>query len=249
MLIHCDASVRLPHQQCYSEWNGLARSPDAKLQPCTTIVWWSQFDCDKHFAEQQNTYRSVELLSKHSLTSDLLPSVWLDKMKLGEWEESFKEMLKRRETSGVCCWSACARQHWGEFAPIHLSPMSLCVMFYGQTASSKAFLLCKVKDLLYIWLACTMHRVAVLACDHFCFQIVRDFGCRPGFMFFCLADSMTHVARVPSPYKDIWLWRATLNLIQNILSVYLGTNRDEDRDKNEQKLNLEKKSMFSVGVN
>lgn len=58
-----------------------------------------KFDCKEHLMEQQNTYHSVELLLKQSLTFDLPAPAWLGKMKLSEWEGSFKAMLKKKTTT------------------------------------------------------------------------------------------------------------------------------------------------------
>lgn len=68
--IHRDVSVKLLHQQPHSEWNGLASSLDAKLQACTTIVWWSQFDCEEHFS------RTTKHLSQCAATSEAHANLW-----------------------------------------------------------------------------------------------------------------------------------------------------------------------------
>lgn len=159
MQIHCDVSVKLPHQQF--EWNGLLCSPDAKLQACTTIVWWSQFDCEKTLSgTTKHLSQCGAILLKHSLTSDLLTSEWLDKMKLSKWEARFKALLKRltskKEDTIVCGW-----QHWGETRLLHLPFLSL----YG---CDKLQVFCRIisiftlqsKSLLYIRLTCAIHRIA-----------------------------------------------------------------------------------------
>lgn len=170
MLIHCDASMELPHQQSYSEWNGLASSPDAKLQACTTNVWWSQFDCEKHSAEQQNTYHIVELLLKRSLTSDPPASAWVDKIRRSDWEGSFKAMWKRGKT-----WSVCERLH---FFPSHLSLCILSIIF-ECSPGLKAFHSAEEKTGRLSWSSSAGRRTIY-------FQIIRDLLHQPGFMFFVL---------------------------------------------------------------